>query len=337
MSILYLLTFPEPVIEGTDAVWQDVQALQTTFGGARMNLFPFKKPNSFLPMPLYGLHRIKSIRSQENNQLEINHIFVPTLHYLPLFYFMKNPIIYTVSASLQKQRKPLNINKLNNLRRIVVSNERDQQVLESWGITNYSIIKTGIDTSGFSPYPLPLKKELTLLLASAPWDKAQFYSKGIDLLLEATAKLPFLKLILLWRGLLYEELLKKIDHYGVMQKIEVINRKVNVNDLLKRVHATILLAKHPKLIKAFPHSLIESLAAGKPVIVSKTLPIADYVTKHNCGVVVEELRMESLTESIKLLMNQYQFFAHHVNRIGVQDFSLEQMINQYRRLYRLKI
>lgn len=337
MSILYLLTFPEPVLEGTDAVWQDVAALQKAFGGARINLFPFKKPTRFLHVYLYGLHQIKSIRSQEKNQLKINHIFVPTLHYLPVFYFMKNPIVYTVGASLKKQSKPLNINRLNNLHRIVISNERDQQILESWGINNYSIITPGIDTSVFSPYPLPLKKEVILLLASAPWDNAQFYSKGIDLLLQTAAKLPFLKLILIWRGLLYEELLKKIGHYGAIKKVEVINQKVNVNDYLKKAHGTVLLAKHPKLVKSFPHSLIESLAAGKPVIVSKTIPMADYVTKHRCGVVVEELRMESLAESIKLLMNQYQSLADRASSILAQDFSLEQMIDQYRRVYRLKI
>ena len=337
MSILYLLTFPEPAIQGTDAVWQDVETLQTTFGGASINLFPFKKPRSFLPMPLYGLHRIKSIRSQENNQLMLNHIFVPTLHYLPVFYFMKNPIVYTVAASLQKQRKPLNIHRLNNLHRIVISNERDRQVLESWGINNYSIITPGVDTSGFSSHPLPLKKELILLMASAPWDKAQFSSKGIDLLLETVAKLPFLKLILVWRGLLYEELLEKIGYHGVIQKVEVINKKVNVNDFLKKAHATILLAKHPKLVKSFPHSLIESLAAGKPVIVSKTIPMADYVREHSCGVVVEDLRLESLTDSIESLMNQYQSLSDHANRIRAQDFSLVQMVDQYRILYRLRI
>jgi glycosyltransferase involved in cell wall biosynthesis len=337
MSVLYLLTFPEPVLEGTDAVWQDVEALQKAFGGTRINLFPFKKPTKFLHVSLYGLHRIKSVRSQENNQLKINHIFVPTLHYLPLFYFMKNPIVYTVGASLQKQKKPLNIDRLNRLHRIVISNERDRQILESWGIKNYSIITPGIDSSGFSPYPLPLEKELILLMASAPWDKAQFYSKGVDLLLETAAELPYLKLILIWRGHLHEELLKKIRHHGVRRKVEVINEKVNVNDYLKKVHATILLAKHPKLVKSFPHSLIESLAAGKPVIVSNTIPMADYVTEHRCGVVVEELQIESLAESISLLMNQYKSAADQARRIRAQDFSLEQMIHQYRRLYRSEI
>lgn len=335
MSILYLLTSPEPIVEGTDAIFQEVQGLQTAFNGARVNLFPLKKPSSFFPKPFYGLHRIKTMKSQENI-LKVNHIFVSTLHYFPVFYFLKNPIIYTVAASLQQQKKPLNINRLGNLHQIVVSNVRDQQVLESWGLNNYSIIRPGIDTSGFSPNSLPLKKELTLLLASAPWEKTQFYSKGIDLLLQTAAKLPFLRLIFLWRGLLLEELLKKINYYGVTQKVEVVNRKVDVNDFLKRVHATILLSKNAFLVKAFPHSLIESLATGKPVIVSKAIPIADYVIKHSCGVVVEELQMDSLIASLKLLMKQYKYLANNATRSVTLDFSLEQMINQYRRLYSVK-
>ena len=38
MGILYLLTAPEPAIAGTDAVYQEVAALQGEFGGARLNL-----------------------------------------------------------------------------------------------------------------------------------------------------------------------------------------------------------------------------------------------------------------------------------------------------------
>jgi len=336
MSILYLLTSPQPVIEGTDAVFKEVKALQAVFNGAQINLFPFSRPSSLFPKTLYGLQRIKTIRNQES-QLKINHIFVSTLQYLPLFYCLKRPIVYTVVASLQQQKKPGNIKKLNTLHRIVISNERDQQVLKSWGINNYSIIRPGINTSGFFSNPLQLKKELTLLLASAPWEKAQFYTKGTDLLLKATAELPFLKVILLWRGLFFKELLKKINYYGVMQKVEVINQKVNVNDFLKRVHATILLAKRPDLVKAFPHSLIESLAAGKPVIVSKTIPMADYVTKHGCGVIVNALRTESLTDSISTLMSRYQQLARNTSRVTERDFSLGQMIEQYRKLYRLEI
>ena len=200
MSILYLLTSPEPVVEGTDAVFQEVRTLQVAFKGVSVNLFPFRKPSSRVPKSLYGLHRINAVRTREHIST-INHIFFPTLYYFPILSCMKNPIVYTMSASLQGQKKPAHIDKLNRLHRIVVSNERDRRILASWGIHNYSIIHPGVDTSGVVPHPLPLQNTLTVLVASAPWEQAQFRSKGIDLLLQAAAQLPCLKLIRLWRGL----------------------------------------------------------------------------------------------------------------------------------------
>lgn len=320
------------MIEGTDAVYQEVQELQTAFDGARTSISPLI---GFLPKPFYGFHQFKIIRRQDSVS-KFNHIFAPTLFYFPIFNYLKKPIVYTVVASIQQQKKPPNIKKLNGLHRIVVSNQRDRLVLESWGIKNYSLIHPGIDTSGFSPHPLALDREMTLLLASAPWDKSQFYSKGVDLLLEAAANLPWLKLTLLWRGLLFEELTKRIDYYGVTQKVEVINRKVNVDDLLRRVHATVLLTNRADGIVAYPHSLIESLAAGKPVVVSRLIPIADYVTKNGCGVVVEDLRLDSLYQSIELLRNQYQSLVNNANIDVAQHFSVERMIDQYSRVYYLQ-
>jgi len=152
MSILYLLTSPEPEIEGADAVFKEVQTLQSAFEGERINLFPLKKPSSILPKFFYGLNQIKSIKKQES-KCKINHIFVPTLHYFPIFNYMSNPIVYSVVASLQDQKKPAHINKLNKLHKIVVSNERDQQILKSWGIHNYALIYPGIDISKFHPHP----------------------------------------------------------------------------------------------------------------------------------------------------------------------------------------
>ena len=140
----------------------------------------------------------------------------------------------------------------------------------------------------------------------------------------------------MWRGLLLEELQKKIDYYGVKQKVEVINRRVNVNDILKKVHATILLAKHSYLVKAFPHSLIESLAAGKPVIVSNTIPIADFIREHGCGIVLDEFRLEMLIQSIDQLTKQYQQLANNAKASPVNKFSIERMIDQYGIIYRSK-
>jgi len=50
-----------------------------------------------------------------------------------------------------------------------------------------------------------------------------------------------------------------------------------VNKTLVSVHAAITLADREGIIKVYPHSLLDALAAGKPVLVSRAIPMADYV------------------------------------------------------------
>ena len=168
-----------------------------------------------------------------------------------------SPIVYTVVASLVGQAKPAHLARLQALHRIVVPSERDAEVLASWGFTNYSVVRSAPDRDGLHPTFLPLEREMTLLMASAPWSKQQFDEKGIDVLLETASRLPDLRLILLWRGLFAEDLAARVRARGLDNRVEVVNAKVDAGAYLRRAHATVLLAKRAEIIKAYPHSLIE--------------------------------------------------------------------------------
>ena len=74
MSILYLLTAPPPIFEGTDAVLQDVAALRAAFGGEIVNLSPPGSSIPRFPRQLCGLHKIAEIKRLEG-KCKINHIF----------------------------------------------------------------------------------------------------------------------------------------------------------------------------------------------------------------------------------------------------------------------
>ncbi len=173
MSILYLLTAPPPVFEGTDAVRQEVVALCHAFQGEILNLSPLKTSTRRFPKQLFGLHNVKELRALES-QCNINHVFFPTPYPFPILRLLRNPIFYTVTGSLDTKKKPRACAQLKKLRGIVVSNDRDAGVLRSWGLTNYAIIPPAIDTSALIPSKLPLDRELILLMASAPWIGRQF-------------------------------------------------------------------------------------------------------------------------------------------------------------------
>jgi glycosyltransferase involved in cell wall biosynthesis len=334
MSILYLLTAPPPPIEGTDAVFQEVAALCAALQGETINLCPVKSSTRRFPKQLYGFHKIRQFKDLEK-RCKINHIFFSFPYPFPILRLLRNPVFYTVTASLDVNKRPPACARLQKLQRIIVSNERDAAVLKAWGLSNYAIVPPGIDTAALARTILPLDRELTLLMASAPWHMRQFDSKGIDLLLAAATNLPFLRLILIWRGVLADELARRVERLGLGKRVEIINRKVNVGEYLTKAHATIVLANNGGLVKSFPHSLVESLVAGKPVLLSDTIAMADYVRSRQCGIVVAPMNIEALMSAIERLMRSYDQLARNATQIDRSVFSIDTMVDNYRRLYGL--
>jgi glycosyltransferase involved in cell wall biosynthesis len=334
MSVLYLVTTPPPVFEGTDAVLQEVAALRHAFEGQILNLCPLKTSTRRFPKQLFGLHKIRDIREQEG-RCKIDHLYFPAPYSFPVLRLLRNPVFYTVTASLNMKKRPSALSQLAKLARIIVSSERDADALKSWGLTNYAIVQPGIDSSGITPGTLPLGRELTLLMASAPWNSRQFELKGIDLLLAAAAGLPFLRLILLWRGILADDLARRVERLKIEGRVEIVNRRVELHDYLARAHATVLLARDGGIVRSFPHSLMESLAAGKPVLLSHAIAMSDYVSRHRCGVVVHDMTVPALSAAIELLRHNYVEMAGSATQIGPDAFPIESMVESYRGLYRL--
>ena len=331
MNILYHLTIPRPARPALDAVVQEVEYLRAWFDGEIVYLNPARRPGSRYPERLYGLHRLLYLRQREATVL-LHHVYNPHLFYFPYLRWLRRPIIYSVTAGLRPQR-PANLKRLGRLAAIVVSNERDQATLRGWELENARVIRPGIDASCFSPTPPPLDSGFTLLAGSAPWTESQFRSKGVEALLEAAEARPDLRLVFLWRGLLFEEMQARVAQRELQARVEVINRQVDVNAVLARVHAAVVLADDATLVKAFPHSLLEALAAGRPVLVSRALPMADYVEQTGCGQVVETVSPEGVLEALERLTMNYNTCQAVVLRVGRRDFSREAMVEAYGQLY----
>jgi glycosyltransferase involved in cell wall biosynthesis len=333
MSVLYLLTAPQPPMPGTDATYQEISALTAAFNGETINLCPRMLQGQPFPPQLFGFHKLGRIRRLER-QCDINHVYHSIPYFFPALRFLKNPIVYTVVTSLRHVARPSQPKLLASLHRIVVSGERDAAILKSWGLSNYAIVRPAVETSRLTRSTLPLDGEMTVLMASAPWVADQFDLKGIDALLEAAANLPWLRLILLWRGVLLEELRDRVQRRGIGDRVEIITGHVDINDYLARAHAAALPAKRGDIVKAYPHSLLESLVAGKPIVLSDALPMADFVRQTRCGVVVDEVSEQSLVQALEQLRTQYDEFARAARHIDPQLFSEKTMVENYRQIYR---
>ncbi|MFQ6100909.1 MAG: glycosyltransferase [Anaerolineae bacterium] len=331
MKVLYHLTIPSSSA-AHDAVVQEVKALQTHLGGEIVYLNPARRPGSLYPERLYGLHRLLYLRRREAT-VRLHHVYNPHLFYFPYLRWLRRPIVYSVTAGLRLQQQYGDLKKLERLAAIVVSNERDRATLRGWGLENVHVVRPGIDTSRFSPAPMSPGPGCTLLAGSAPWTEAQFHSKGVEALLGAAEARPDLRLIFLWRGLLFEEMQARVAQRGLQARVEVIDRPVDVNEVLARVHAAVVLATDATLVKAFPHSLLEAVAVGRPVLVSRALPMADYVERTGCGQVVEAVTSEGVLAALARLETDYDMYRTAALQVGQRDFSRQTLVEAYGRLY----
>jgi glycosyltransferase involved in cell wall biosynthesis len=171
------------------------------------------------------------------------------------------------------------------------------------------------------------------MIASAPWTQAQFGSKGVDALLGAAQLDPRLRLIFLWRGVLAKEMEKRVQARHLERQVEVIDQHVDVNQILARVHATVVLATSVGIIKAQPHSLLDSLAAGKPVLLSRAIPMSDYVEQVGCGQVVEHVTPEEILKAVEALAKNYEQQQRIAQEVGQRDFSHQGMLDSFHQLY----
>jgi glycosyltransferase involved in cell wall biosynthesis len=330
MKILYHLPILPPEMPMAEALSQEIAALRRRFDGDLIYLNPNDASPIYIPRFLFGFHKLRQVREREKN-LDLHHFYNPDPYPFPILRRFRRPVIYSLSSGLGEKRPPLAY--LSSLAAVTVYDERSWKQLQAHGLDNVFLVKSGVDTGRFTHTPAPLQSTIKLLVASAPWTKAQFRTKGIEALLTAVRQMPHLQLVFLWRGVLIDEMRRRVQRLKLAARVQVINRQVDVNQILASVHGTINLATKTDIIKAYPHSLLDSLAAGKPVIVSRAIPMSDYVERVGCGKVVEEVTVENILMAVEDLRQNYRVWQETAVQVGQRDFSQEGMIDSFKKVY----
>jgi len=320
------------VIPGTDAVVQEVEWLRARFGSEVLGLRPAWRARARYPRALLGLHRLATIRRRDRH-VDLHHVYVPQLYWLPLLWFVKRPVVYTVTAGLGSGSRLPPAAFLRRLGAIVVPSRADLDALTRRGLRNVHLIRPGIDLARFADSPPPPGPEFVLLSGSAPWTREQFRSKGVDALLAVARGMPEVRLVFLWRGVLLPELVARVRRLELSERVEILDGWVDVSRVLARVHAALVLAERPGLVKAYPHSLLEALAAGRPVLVSDGCAMAEYVRETGCGRVVPGLGEADLIEAVQQLRLRYATYRARALEVGRRDFSREELATAHRDLY----
>lgn len=330
MNILYLLATLPPRLPAAEAIAQEINALQTCFGGDIVYLNPNQHSPVFIPRLLFGFHKLRQLRAQETHY-QLHHFYNPDPFPFPILRQLRRPVIYCLSCGVEDRRP--NVGYFKSLAAVAAADERSLRRLRDWGLNNVTLVRPGIDTTRFIHSPLPLRSEIRLMVGSAPWTRGQFRTKGVEALLEAARQAPHLHLVFLWRGVLAEEMERRVQQMNLERQVKVLNQQVDVNQVLATVHASVTLAASSAIIKSYPHSLLDSLAAGKPVLVSRAIPMSDYVEQSGCGQVVEQVTPDSILAAVESLAGYYEAHQQVARQVGQRDFSQKEMVASFEQLY----
>jgi glycosyltransferase involved in cell wall biosynthesis len=332
MTVLYLMTALPPAVAGTDSVVQEAEILRSRFGGEVIFLPPSSRPRSRLPRWLYGWQCLPRVRSLEQS-VDLCHIYHAELYPFPVLRFLRKPILYSVASGLGADGRIPKARDVSRLAGIVVPTPGERERLRKRGHENVHVIAPGVDRSRFHQTPPPSEPGFVLLAGSAPWTKKQFRTKGVEALLEVARRMPDLRLLFLWRGWMIDEIRFRVKALGLAARVEILDEWVDVDRALGRAHAAVVLADKERLVRAYPQSLLEALACGKPVLVSECIAMAEYVRTTGCGVVVPKLGTSELHHAVERLRREYETCRLHACRVGHRDFPLESLALGYGALY----
>ncbi len=331
--VLFHLTVPATVDPGREAVSREVSLLSRHLVvGRTVHLVGSGRNMARIPRSVWGLQRLLELRRLEPAN-DLHQVFNPDLFPFPYLRFLKKPIVYCVVSGIETGRLQQARGPVSRLH-VVVPTATDLEALATVECAGKRLIRPAIDAAGFSTDLPSRNRPFTLLMGSAPWTLEQFSSKGIDAILEAAGRAGDLRWILLWRGVLASEIDRRIHERGLADRVQVVHEHVDVAELLKGVHAGLLLAARRAIVKAFPQSLLESLVAGRPILVSGSMPIASWVREHRCGVVVDRVSAVELLEAIAELRSSYAEMAARARHAALESFSVERYLGTWSELYR---
>lgn len=285
--------------------------------------------NKVLPLPfsLAALPLFPRIASSYH----INHIFSSPAEPLLLPRIGHKNTILTItkdSDSLKGLEK--NISHLKKLEYIVVESEWHKELLYQAGINGRRVrlIYPGAAVKAYQPASGPFK----VLFATSPMSQDLFLSRGIFLILQAARQLPEIQFIFTWREKNYTRLSELIEEAGV-SNVEVKNGFIpDMDQVYSSVHATVLPGLVSSSLKPTPHSALNSLAHGKPVLISRPTSIAPLVERNQCGVVFDPA-VDQLVLAVRHLQENYPLYQQNCHPTIKNCFSDHYFFAGYRELY----
>lgn len=332
MTIDAVVATAEPPDPRHDAVAQEAHRLTSHFGGEVRYAYPSRGYARWCP---HGLRRRRTGRVLGGGpDAELIHLFAAQLSDVPDRIASRGPTIVTLFCPLPSGPLPAP-DTGSRVRSWQVASESDAARLQEAGYPGVGVALPAIDLTRFGQVP-PASgaPPLRLLVGSAPWNRRQFRTKGIDALLDLARERPEIELVFLWRRILTRALEDRIARRGLIERARVIDRHVDVSRLLGPIHAAVVLAERPGLVKTWPQSLLEGIAAGRAVLGSGHLEAVRWAASAGAGIAVEAGDFSDLGTAYERLRDELEVLTDRARALDLSRFDSRHYLQRHERIYR---
>ena len=259
---------------------------------------------------------------------KLNHVFGNANNNIFLNKLTKKTIITLIT---EEKITSETIENLKKTEMIIVESERQKIILKKHGINQNKIRLIYPGTKINSKKPLLIQGKFTIGFASSPMSKRYFERRGISLLFDIAKKRQKIQFILFWRGKTTNKI-KRIIRKMKLKNIILIDKTLTETEITSKIDVMIAPYTTFEENKSCPNSIIESLANGKPVLVSEKIGISELIKKENAGVIFNT-NTESLSESIDEIKNNYYKYQKNAISTAKKYFSKEKFILEYKQIY----
>jgi len=279
---------------------------------------------SFQSEPPQKTKKIKLNRFQkipeiiDGKEIDIIHSHQTLMNYYSLF--SKKPFIFHYHGSngfLQEKNLKLSMLISNKkIKKIIaVSNAATEQLKKIVGISNAKVIYNGVDIKKYNPdLPKPFKMGTPQLLFVGnlyPTKNVKFIVKSMKKILE---DFPKAHLQIVGGGTEFENIKSQINKYNLEKQIELVGRVSNEELPLRCSSCDIYMSASK--FETFGLPIIESMACGKPAILSNIPPHKELVEKSNAGILFENNDVPSMKEGIKQIISNYETYSNNSRKFA---------------------
>jgi glycosyltransferase involved in cell wall biosynthesis len=197
-----------------------------------------------------------------------------------------------------------------------------------------SIVRNGIQISypegagAALPEPLLAEKAAPIVLTVARLHQ----QKGIDFLLEAASRVPKALFVLAGDGPESQRLRLKAAALGIDHRVRFLGHVDDVTPLLEACDLFVL----PSLYEGLPLSVLEAMAAGKPVVATAISGTDEIITDASTGRLVPPGDADALSAAITALLDdraEASRLAERGRGRVRERFSAESMVHSVQRVY----